>query len=75
MLRSIPPQPAGINASIVLTATLLGMALGGWMSGQVFDLTGSYRAAFVNGVLWNLLNLSIVLWLLTRLRRQAAPVP
>ena len=60
MLRSIPPQPVGINASIVLTATLLGMALGGWMSGQAFDLTGSYRAAFVNGVLWNLLNLSIV---------------
>jgi cyanate permease len=48
------------------------MALGGWMSGQVFDLTGSYRAAFVNGVLWNLLNLSIVLWLLGRLRRRVA---
>jgi predicted MFS family arabinose efflux permease len=57
---------------MVLTATLLGMALGGWMSGQVFDLTGSYRAAFVNGVLWNLLNLSIVLWLLGRLRRRVA---
>ena len=42
------------------------MALGGWMSGAVFDLTGSYRAAFVNGTLWNLLNLSIVIWLLRR---------
>jgi MFS family permease len=73
--ESFPPQQAGTRVSMVLTATLLGMALGGWMSGQVFDLTGSYRAAFVNGVLWNLLNLSIVLWLLTRLRRQAAPVP
>jgi cyanate permease len=42
------------------------MALGGWMSGKVFDLTGSYHAAFVNGVLWNALNLSIVVFLLWR---------
>jgi predicted MFS family arabinose efflux permease len=69
--ESFPPQQAGTRVSIVLTATLLGMALGGWMSGQVFDLTGSYRAAFVNGVLWNLVNLSIVLWLLARLRGRA----
>ena len=46
--------------------TLLGMALGGWMSGQVFDLTGSYRAAFINGIGWNLLNLSIAYFLLRR---------
>jgi cyanate permease len=43
---------------------VLGMALGGWMSGWIFDLTGSYRAAFLNGFAWNLLNLSIALWLL-----------
>jgi cyanate permease len=42
------------------------MALGGWLSGEVFDLTGSYRAAFINGVLWTLVNLSVVLWLLRR---------
>jgi hypothetical protein len=40
------------------------MALGGWMSGVIYDLTGSYRAAFLNGIGWNLLNLSIALWLL-----------
>jgi hypothetical protein len=50
----------------VLLATLLGMALGGGMSGALFDLTGSYRAAFVNGLIWNLLNVSIALWLLMR---------
>jgi hypothetical protein len=47
-------------------ATLFGMALGGWMSGVVFDLTGSYKAAFANGIAWNLLNLSIASWLLRR---------
>jgi hypothetical protein len=49
--------------------TLLGMALGGWMSGKIFDLTGSYHAAFINGTAWNLLNFAIVLVLLRRVRR------
>ena len=61
-----PPQEAGARVGTVLMATLLGMALGGWMSGAVFDLTGSYRAAFLNGIAWNLLNLSIVGFLLWR---------
>ena len=61
-----PPREAGTRLGIVLMATLLGMALGGWMSGAIFDLTGSYRAAFVNGLLWNLVNVSIALWLLIR---------
>jgi MFS family permease len=67
-----PPEQAGARVGIVLMATLIGMALGGWMSGAIFDLTGSYRAAFANGVLWNLLNGSIVLWLLLRRRRLAS---
>jgi MFS family permease len=67
-----PPEEAGARVGIVLMATLIGMALGGWMSGAIFDLTGSYRAAFANGVLWNLLNGSIVLWLLLRRRRLAS---
>jgi MFS family permease len=65
------PQEAGTRLGVVLMATLLGMALGGWMSGEIFDLTGSYRAAFANGLLWNLLNGSIALWLLLRARRFA----
>jgi predicted MFS family arabinose efflux permease len=56
-------------------ATLFGMALGGWMSGVVFDLTGSYQAAFINGVLWNLLNLSIVVWLLLRRSSRSSFAP
>src|SRR5262252_1363321 len=60
------PQEAGTRLGIVLMATVFGMALGGWMSGVIFDLTGSYHAAFVNGLIWNLVNVSIALWLLTR---------
>jgi MFS family permease len=61
-----PPREAGIRVGAVITATLFGMALGGWMSGAIFDLTGSYRAAFVNGILFNLVNVSIALFLLRR---------
>ncbi len=58
------PGEAGTRLGIVLMATLAGMALGGWMSGVIFDFTGSYMAAFVNGLGWNLLNVVIVSWLL-----------
>ena len=67
-----PPREAGARVGAVITATLFGMALGGWMSGAVFDLTGSYRAAFINGILWNLLNVSIAVWLLLRARLRPA---
>jgi MFS family permease len=66
-----PPKEAGARVGLVITATLFGMALGGWMSGAVFDLTGSYKVAFVNGIAWNLVNVSIALWLL----RQSALQP
>ena len=70
-----PPQEAGARVGTVIMATLFGMALGGWMSGKVFDLTGSYHAAFLNGIAFNLLNLSIagtLLWRVQRLRRVMA---
>jgi MFS family permease len=70
-----PPAEAGAKVALVITCTLLGMALGGWMSGAVFDLTGSYRAAFLNGIGWNLLNLAIAFWLLRRSRAPAALRP
>ena len=59
------PREVGTRLGLVLMATLGGMALGGWMSGFIFDLSGSYRAAFLNGLMWNLLNVAIMLWLLT----------
>jgi MFS family permease len=69
-----PPNEAGGRVGLVLMATLFGMALGGWLSGLIFDLTGSYQAAFLNGALWNLGNLAIVAWLITRTGRRA-PAP
>jgi MFS family permease len=61
-----PAREAGARVGVVMMATLFGMALGGWMSGWIFDLTGSYRAAFANGVAWNLVNALIALWLVLR---------
>ena len=68
-----PPRQAGTLVGIVIMSTILGMALGGWMSGAIFDLTGSYAKAFANGLIWNLLNLSIVVFLLHRGRSRAVP--
>ncbi|PLC48180.1 MFS transporter [Pollutimonas subterranea] len=68
------PKEAGARVGTVLMATLFGMALGGWMSGAIYDLTGSYQAAFVNGIVWNLVNLSIVGFLLYRAKRGAGVI-
>jgi len=61
-----PPGEAGSRVGLAIMATLFGMSLGGWMSGYIFDLTGSYAAAFANGLAWNLLNMSIAALLLWR---------
>src|SRR5712692_3171214 len=63
-----PPSEVGTRLGVVLMMTLFGMALGGWMSGAVFDYFGSYQAAFLNGLAWNLLNLVIALGLIARVR-------
>jgi len=67
-----PASQAGARVGAIIMCTLLGMALGGWMSGKVFDLTGSYRAAFANGIAWNALNLAIAAFLLRRASQPAA---
>jgi MFS family permease len=68
------PKEAGIRIGIVLMATLFGMALGGWMSGVIFDHTGSYRIAFLNGLIWNVVNAVIVVWLMLRPTHRLAAV-
>ena len=68
----LPPREAGAKIGIVVSATILGMAFGGYASGLIYDLTGSYHAAFLNGVLWNALNFSVVGWLFLRRRTPSA---
>ena len=65
----MPAREAGQRVGIVIMATILGMALGGWMSGWIYDQTGSYAAAFLNGIAWNLLNVSVMTLLLWRSMR------
>ena len=65
-----PPREAGTRMSLALSSTLAGMAIGGWMSGAIFDATGSYQAAIVNGIAWNMVNLAIATWLALRVRKQ-----
>ncbi|MHB2167133.1 MFS transporter [Alsobacter sp. R-9] len=67
-----PAAEAGTRVGVVIMATLVGMALGGWLSGAIFDLTGSYRAAFANGLAWNLINVAIMAWLVWRPRPRPA---
>jgi MFS family permease len=67
-----PPSEVGTRLGVVLMMTLFGMAAGGWMSGAIFDYFGSYQAAFLNGLAWNLLNLVIAAWLITRVGRRPA---
>ena len=68
-----PPRQAGTLVGLVIMATIAGMALGSWMSGAIFDLTGSYWQAFANGLAWNLLNIAIALVLLRRARTRRSP--
>jgi len=65
-----PPKEAGFRVGLAISSTLIGMALGGWMGGVLFDMTGSYRAAFINGIAWNLLNGAVAWWLLFRQNRR-----
>lgn len=72
----MPSAEAGRRVGFVMMATILGMALGGWMTGWIYDLTGSYRMAFINGIVWNFLNIGIMVAILmrTRPRRPAGAV-
>ena len=68
-----PPAEAGTRVGLAVMATLFGMAFGGWVSGMIFDLTGSYALAFANGLAFNLMNVSIAAWLLLRTHRPHHP--
>lgn len=62
----LPARGAGARVGMVIMATIVGMAVGGWASGAIFDLTGSYAMAFLHGIAWNLVNLGIAALILFR---------
>ena len=66
----LPAKGVGAKVGLVLAATIVGMAAGGWMTGEIFDLSGSYRLSFLNGIAWNVLNAGIAAVLLWRARRR-----
>ncbi len=65
----LPAKEAGSKVGFVIMTTILGMAIGGWMSGWIYDVTGSYVLAFINGIGWNGINVAIMVFLLMRSRR------
>ncbi len=65
----LPAHEAGQRVGLVVMSTLMGMALGGWLTGWIYDVAGSYQVAFLNGIGWNLLNISIMAMILWRTRR------
>lgn len=72
VIREIfPPREAALRVGAVLMATMMGMSFGGWLAGAIFDLTGTYALAFINGTAWNLLNFVLVFFLFRRRRSQA----
>jgi MFS family permease len=68
----LPAAEAGERVGLVIMATIVGMAFGGWLSGWIYDVTGSYQAAFINGIAWNVMNAAIIVTVLLRTRRPSA---
>jgi MFS family permease len=68
--ESMPASQAATRVGIVILASVAGMSFGGWVSGVIFDATGSYAAAFLNGLAWNALNITIMVALLIRARQR-----
>ena len=62
--KYLPPQNIASKIGMVLMATIFGMAFGGWVSGFIFDLTGSYSLAFLNGIIWNVINILLIIYLM-----------
>jgi len=73
--EAMPASQAATRVGIVIFASVFGMSFGGWVSGVIFDATGSYAAAFANGLAWNGLNIVIVIALLLRARSRSRLAP
>ena len=70
-------QESNWRVPTVMFAGFLGMASGGWLPGVLFDRFSSYQPAFGTGLVLNLVNLAVLLFLVLRTlppRRALAPV-
>ena len=70
--EAMPASEAATRIGIVIFASVFGMSFGGWVSGVIFDATGSYAAAFLDGLAWNALNITIMVGLLLQARQRLA---
>jgi MFS family permease len=61
-----PESEAGWRIGVVFLGGTIGMALGGWLGGAIFDVTGAYHAAFLTGLAFNLGNIVLVVLLVWR---------
>jgi MFS family permease len=69
-----PSKEASWRIPTVLFTAMSGMAFGSWYAGLLVDAFESYQPAFASGVLFNLANLAVILFLVSRLvpRRRAS---
>jgi len=61
--KFLPANEVAERVGFLIFATIIGMSLGGWISGEIFDYTNSYKLAFLNGIFWNIINVSIMVYL------------
>jgi MFS family permease len=61
--KFLPSNEVAERVGWLIFATIIGMSLGGWLSGEIYDFTKSYRLAFINGIFWNIINLCIMIYL------------
>jgi len=71
----MPAKIAAERVGFLIMMTIVGMAFGGWSSGWIYDMTGSYQAAFIHGIAWNVLNVAIMTMILFRTRQKGPAVP
>lgn len=61
--KFLPSNEVAERVGFLIFATIVGMSLGGWLSGEIYDFTKSYKLAFINGIFWNIINLCIMIYL------------
>ena len=67
-MNTCPQRVAAERVGFLIMMTIFGMAFGGWSSGWIFDVAGSYQSAFLHGIAWNVLNVGIMVMILFRSR-------